>query len=245
MLENGKALPDALGEITYAAEFFRWYAEEAVRNTGEISTAPAGTNRILVLRQPIGVAALGDPVELPGGHADPEDRPGTGGRLHRRLQTGIRDTAHCAGRRPDPRGGRLPGRGRERRSLQPFVRLRRRTPCRSPCPQAVLHRLDRGGAGAAADRSRQRGELLHGTRRERPVPGVRRCRPRRRRRWRHGRQDAQRRRGVHLGEPLLRPAWDRRRRSPSAWPRRCRRLVVGPGLGDGVQTRTARQRAES
>ena len=35
-LENGKALPDAAGEVTYAAEFFRWFSEEAVRLNGEL-----------------------------------------------------------------------------------------------------------------------------------------------------------------------------------------------------------------
>ena len=63
--ENGKALPDARAEITYAAEFFRWFSEEAVRNVGEIVTAPSGTNRILVLRQPIGVALLITPWNFP------------------------------------------------------------------------------------------------------------------------------------------------------------------------------------
>jgi succinate-semialdehyde dehydrogenase / glutarate-semialdehyde dehydrogenase len=63
--ENGKALGDARAEIAYAAEFFRWFSEEAVRNTGEIVTAPAGTNRILVLRQPIGVALLVTPWNFP------------------------------------------------------------------------------------------------------------------------------------------------------------------------------------
>ncbi len=63
--ENGKALPDARGEVSYAAEFFRWNSEEAVRNTGEFVTAPAGTNRILVLRQPIGVALLITPWNFP------------------------------------------------------------------------------------------------------------------------------------------------------------------------------------
>jgi hypothetical protein len=47
-LENGKALPDSRGEVAYAAEFFRWYAEEAVRNIGQVSTAPASGARILV-----------------------------------------------------------------------------------------------------------------------------------------------------------------------------------------------------
>ena len=55
-LENGKALPDARGEVAYAAEFFRWYAEEAVRGIGAVMTAPSGANRILVL-QPAGRAS--------------------------------------------------------------------------------------------------------------------------------------------------------------------------------------------
>jgi succinate-semialdehyde dehydrogenase/glutarate-semialdehyde dehydrogenase len=65
VLENGKTLSDARGEVTYAAEFFRWYSEEAVRNQGAITTAPAGTNRILVVHQPIGVAVLVTPWNFP------------------------------------------------------------------------------------------------------------------------------------------------------------------------------------
>jgi succinate-semialdehyde dehydrogenase/glutarate-semialdehyde dehydrogenase len=52
--ENGKVLAEARGEITYAAEFFRWFSEEAVRLDGRLTTAPGGTNRILVLHQPVG-----------------------------------------------------------------------------------------------------------------------------------------------------------------------------------------------
>lgn len=65
VVENGKALADARGEVAYAAEFFRWYSEEAVRNEGSLTRAPAGTNRILVLRQPIGVAVLVTPWNFP------------------------------------------------------------------------------------------------------------------------------------------------------------------------------------
>ncbi|HUZ19117.1 MAG TPA: NAD-dependent succinate-semialdehyde dehydrogenase [Acidimicrobiales bacterium] len=65
VLENGKTLRDARGEVAYAAEFFRWFSEEAVRNTGEIATAPSGTNRILVVHQPIGVAVLVTPWNFP------------------------------------------------------------------------------------------------------------------------------------------------------------------------------------
>ncbi|HEY2284283.1 MAG TPA: NAD-dependent succinate-semialdehyde dehydrogenase, partial [Streptosporangiaceae bacterium] len=67
--ENGKALPDARGEITYAAEFFRWYAEEAVRNEGAFSTAPSGANKILVQHQPVGVSVLITPWNFPAAMA--------------------------------------------------------------------------------------------------------------------------------------------------------------------------------
>ena len=67
--ENGKALKDARSEATYAAEFFRWYSEEAVRNISEISTNPGGTNRILVLQQPVGVSLLVTPWNFPAAMA--------------------------------------------------------------------------------------------------------------------------------------------------------------------------------
>jgi succinate-semialdehyde dehydrogenase/glutarate-semialdehyde dehydrogenase len=69
VMENGKALSDARGEVAYAAEFFRWYSEEAVRAEGHVQTAPAGTNRILVLRQPIGVSILITPWNFPAAMA--------------------------------------------------------------------------------------------------------------------------------------------------------------------------------
>ncbi|MFC4070916.1 NAD-dependent succinate-semialdehyde dehydrogenase [Actinoplanes subglobosus] len=68
-LENGKALTDAKGEVTYAAEFFRWFAEEAVRGEGAIATAPSGANRILVVRQPVGVCVLVTPWNFPAAMA--------------------------------------------------------------------------------------------------------------------------------------------------------------------------------
>ena len=69
VVENGKALRDARGEITYAAEFFRWYSEEAVRNEGSLSLAPSGANRIMVLRQPVGVSVLVTPWNFPAAMA--------------------------------------------------------------------------------------------------------------------------------------------------------------------------------
>jgi succinate-semialdehyde dehydrogenase/glutarate-semialdehyde dehydrogenase len=68
-LENGKALADARGEVAYAAEFFRWYAEEAVRISGEFRHAPSGANHILVDHDPIGIAVLITPWNFPAAMA--------------------------------------------------------------------------------------------------------------------------------------------------------------------------------
>lgn len=68
-LENGKALKDAKGEVAYAAEFFRWFSEEAVRIGGDLSVAPSGANRILVQYQPIGVSLLITPWNFPAAMA--------------------------------------------------------------------------------------------------------------------------------------------------------------------------------
>ena len=67
--EMGKSLADSLAEVGYAAEFFRWFAEEAVRIGGELRTAPAGANRILTVRQPVGVCLLITPWNFPAAMA--------------------------------------------------------------------------------------------------------------------------------------------------------------------------------
>ncbi len=64
-LENGKALPDARNETVYAAEFFRWFAEEAVRNIGQVGVAPASGARMVVQHKPVGVAVLVTPWNFP------------------------------------------------------------------------------------------------------------------------------------------------------------------------------------
>ncbi len=68
-LENGKSLVDARGEVAYAAEFFRWNAEEAVRSNGQYSHAPASGARILVSHKPAGVALLITPWNFPAAMA--------------------------------------------------------------------------------------------------------------------------------------------------------------------------------
>jgi succinate-semialdehyde dehydrogenase / glutarate-semialdehyde dehydrogenase len=69
VLENGKAYSDAMGEARYAAEFFRWFAEEAVRVAGGFREAPAGDKTIITDHTPVGVAYLITPWNFPAAMA--------------------------------------------------------------------------------------------------------------------------------------------------------------------------------
>ncbi|MGD9959958.1 NAD-dependent succinate-semialdehyde dehydrogenase [Nocardioides sp.] len=64
-LEMGKPLAEAKGEVAYGAEFFRWFAEEAVRITGTWLTNPAGGSRLVTMRQPVGPCLLITPWNFP------------------------------------------------------------------------------------------------------------------------------------------------------------------------------------
>jgi succinate-semialdehyde dehydrogenase/glutarate-semialdehyde dehydrogenase len=64
-LEMGKPVAESKGEIAYAAEFFRWFAEEAVRIDGGYQVAPNGQGRFLVMRQPVGPCLLITPWNFP------------------------------------------------------------------------------------------------------------------------------------------------------------------------------------
>jgi succinate-semialdehyde dehydrogenase/glutarate-semialdehyde dehydrogenase len=68
-LEMGKSLTDSRAEVTYAAEFFRWFSEETVRVGGELRLAPSGANRILTFQRPIGVSLLLTPWNFPAAMA--------------------------------------------------------------------------------------------------------------------------------------------------------------------------------
>ena len=124
----------ARGEIAYAAEFFRWFSEEAVRAIGDIQTAPSGRTGSWSCASP-SASRPGHPVELPRRHGHPQDRPGPGRRLHRHPQAGLRDP-------PDrPRDRRDPDRGRRARRVVNIVpskrsrRRRRRDARRPPRPK--------------------------------------------------------------------------------------------------------------
>jgi succinate-semialdehyde dehydrogenase/glutarate-semialdehyde dehydrogenase len=64
-IEMGKPLAEARGEVTYAAEFFRWFSEEAVRIEGGFTVAPSGQGRLLVMHQPVGPCVLITPWNFP------------------------------------------------------------------------------------------------------------------------------------------------------------------------------------
>lgn len=67
--ENGKSISDAHAEVSYAAEFFRWFSEEAVRGEGSYGDAPGGGSKTLVSHVPVGVAALITPWNFPAAMA--------------------------------------------------------------------------------------------------------------------------------------------------------------------------------
>lgn len=64
-LEEGKTKAEALGEVNYASEFFRWYAEEGVRDLSALVRSPGGANNILVQHHPVGVCLLITPWNFP------------------------------------------------------------------------------------------------------------------------------------------------------------------------------------
>jgi len=64
-LEMGKPVAESKAEIAYAADFFRWFAEEAVRIDGRWTTSPAGGARLLVMRQPVGPCLFVTPWNFP------------------------------------------------------------------------------------------------------------------------------------------------------------------------------------
>ncbi len=64
-LEMGKPLSEARGEVTYGAEFLRWFSEEAVRIAGRYSVAPSGGTRLITMKQPVGPVYAITPWNFP------------------------------------------------------------------------------------------------------------------------------------------------------------------------------------
>ena len=148
-LEMGKPVAESKAEIAYAAEFLRWFSEEAVRIDGRYAVAPDGKGRLLTMKQPVGPCLLITPWNFPTGDGHAQDRPGGRRRLHDGRQAGQADAA------VDARAGRRSSRRRACPTgvlnVITAVQLgqRHRAADRGPAAaQAVLHRLDRGRASS-------------------------------------------------------------------------------------------------
>ena len=203
-LENGKALRDARGEVAYAAEFFRWNAEEAVRIVGEFGIAPAGANRIIVDYQPIGVCVLITPWNFPAAMATRKIAPAlaAGCTVMLKPATETPLTAYA-----------LAALYKEAGVPDGVVNVMT-TSTPGPVIAAMLadprvRKLSFTGSTArrpdTARRSREdRPQLLDGTWRQRAAHRLRRCRSRHGDRGRDGGQDAQCRRGLYGRQPHLR-----------------------------------------
>ena len=105
-LEMGKPLAESKAEIAYASEFFRWFAEEAVRIDGRYAIAPNGAGRLLTMRQPVGPCYMITPWNFPMAMGTRKIGPADRRRLHDGDQAGPADAAVDARAGRDPRGGR-------------------------------------------------------------------------------------------------------------------------------------------
>ena len=63
--EMGKPLAEARGEVTYGAEFFRWFSEEACRIRGDARRSPDGNTRLMMTTEPVGPCILVTPWNFP------------------------------------------------------------------------------------------------------------------------------------------------------------------------------------
>ena len=218
--EQGKPLAESRGEIAYGASFIEWFAEEGKRLYGDVIPPHGADKRILVFKQPVGVAAAITPWNFPIGDDHPQVRAGPGRRLHRRRQAGGGDAAQRPGAgRAGRAGGATAGRAQHRHRRAEG--RRRRAHGEPEGAQALLHRLDRGGQAALRPMRRHGEEDLAGTRRQRAVHRPRRRRPRRRGRRRSGVEVPQLRPDLCVRQPLPDPGRASTTPSPAASPRPC------------------------
>jgi succinate-semialdehyde dehydrogenase/glutarate-semialdehyde dehydrogenase len=203
-IENGKALSDSRGEVAYAAEFFRWYAEEAVRNLGQNGIAPASGARMFVHHKPAGIAVLVTPWNFPAAMATRKIGPALGAGCPVVLKPASETPLTMLALMPILEEAGVPA------GVVNVIPSRRS----GPVVDAMLHDprvrvvsftgSTEVGPQAPARRRRPGAQNRDGARRQCAVHRVRGCRHRRRHRRRDDRQDAQHGRGLHGGEPLLR-----------------------------------------
>ena len=147
--EMGKPLAEARGEVAYAAEFFRWFSEEAVRIDGGLRhparrPEPHAAHRAARSAPACSITPWNFPLAMGTRKIGPAIAAGCTMVLKPAPQTPLSSLA-LAG---DPQGGRAAGRRAERRHHLPGRGGRRTAPARREDPQALLHRLHRRSAGS-------------------------------------------------------------------------------------------------
>ena len=98
-LEMGKPLAESRAEVTYAAEFLRWFSEEAVRIAGRYSTSPDGATRLLTLKRPVGPTLMITPWNFPLAMGTRKVGPAVAAGLHHGRQARRPDAPVDAGLR--------------------------------------------------------------------------------------------------------------------------------------------------
>ena len=233
--EMGKPLAEARGEAAYAAEFLRWFAEEAVRAEGEYAIAPGGAARILVLPQPVGISVLVTPWNFPAAMATRKLGPA--------LAAGC--TAIVKPATETPLTTLLIVSLLEEAGLPPGVvgvltTSRPRQVVATMVDDPRVRKLSFTGSTEVgrellALAARSVVNVVDGARRQRAVPRPRGRGRRRRGRRRDGGQAPQRRRGLHGREPLPRARVRSPRRFTDGLVAAMAAVRVGPGTEPGVE----------
>jgi len=177
--EQGKPLAEAVGEVDYAASFLEWFGGEAERVYGQVVPPINTANRVLVLRQPVGVTAAITPWNFPAAMMTRKLGPAMAAGCTSVVKPA---SATPADRRPDSAGDR--GRRHAARRRQPdHVALGRhgRRAALLGCPRAqdLVHGLDRGRQGPDPALRRPDQAAVARARWPRAVHHLRRRRPRR------------------------------------------------------------------
>ena len=204
-LEMGKPLAEARGEVTYGAEFLRWFSEETVRDYGRYLTTPEGKNKILVQHKPVGPCLLITPWNFPLAMATRKVAPAVAAGCTMVLKPAKLTPLTAQYFAQTMLDAGLPAGVLNVVSSSSASGISGPLLAGLPAAEGLLHRLHPGGQTPHGRRRAERAAHLHGTRRQRPVHRVRGRRPGQSRRRGHGRQDAEHGRGLHRRQPLPRP----------------------------------------
>ncbi len=118
-LEMGKSVAESKAEITYAAEFFRWFAEQAVRIEGRWGIAPNGAGRLWTMKQPVGPCILITPWNFPIAMGTRKVGPAIAAGCTMVIKPAKQTPLSMLALGSDPRGGRPARRRPQRRSRAP------------------------------------------------------------------------------------------------------------------------------